>query len=187
MIRKKKSNSKRVNQYSEQPKHATSSSSSLPVKIHSALSLAQQPHTNKIKIKIYLIYNHIRKSVGSIDQNVNKWENHTGELEWRGVRGRWSGGIGITDDQAHDWGWLRRQRNPFCPTANVTGKLLSKVIECCKKHVEASKSDNRATTGIDDDLKAWEATLFDLILDANYPNIKIQELAGLDFARLLQT
>ncbi|KAK9220464.1 hypothetical protein WN943_009115 [Citrus x changshan-huyou] len=42
------------------------------------------------------------------------------------------------------------------PLPNVTSKILSKVIEYCKKHVEASKSDDRATSGVDDDLKAWD-------------------------------
>ncbi|GLT91972.1 hypothetical protein SLE2022_098320 [Rubroshorea leprosula] len=66
------------------------------------------------------------------------------------------------------------------PLLNVTSKILSKVIEYCKKHVEAPKSDDRATTVEDDELKAWDAdfvkvdqaTLFDLILAANYLNIK---------------
>lgn len=57
------------------------------------------------------------------------------------------------------------------PLPNVTSKILSKVIEYCKKHVEAPKSDDRASSA-DDDLKAWDAdfvkvdqaTLFDLIL-----------------------
>ncbi|EXB60668.1 SKP1-like protein 1B [Morus notabilis] len=65
------------------------------------------------------------------------------------------------------------------PLPNVTSKILSKVIEYCKKHVEAPKSDDRASSA-DDDLKAWDAdfvkvdqaTLFDLILAANYLNIK---------------
>ncbi|GLT34415.1 hypothetical protein SLA2020_089320 [Shorea laevis] len=65
------------------------------------------------------------------------------------------------------------------PLPNVTSKILSKVIEYCKKHVEAPKSDDRATS-VDDELKAWDAdfvkvdqaTLFDLILSANYLNIK---------------
>ncbi|KAK9270902.1 hypothetical protein L1049_026488 [Liquidambar formosana] len=64
------------------------------------------------------------------------------------------------------------------PLPNVTSKILSKVIEYCKKHVEAPKSDERAC--VDEDLKAWDtefvkvdqATLFDLILAANYLNIK---------------
>ncbi|PON93939.1 S-phase kinase-associated protein [Trema orientale] len=66
------------------------------------------------------------------------------------------------------------------PLPNVTSKILSKVIEYCKKHVEAPKSDDRASATADDDLKVWDAdfvkvdqaTLFDLILAANYLNIK---------------
>ncbi|GMN35846.1 hypothetical protein TIFTF001_005569 [Ficus carica] len=66
------------------------------------------------------------------------------------------------------------------PLPNVTSKILSKVIEYCKKHVEAPKSDDRASSAADDDLKTWDAdfvkvdqaTLFDLILAANYLNIK---------------
>ncbi|KAF2310149.1 hypothetical protein GH714_006751 [Hevea brasiliensis] len=65
------------------------------------------------------------------------------------------------------------------PLPNVTSKILSKVIEYCKKHVETSKSDDRPSS-VDDELKAWDAefvkvdqaTLFDLILAANYLNIK---------------
>ncbi|XP_030527223.1 SKP1-like protein 1B [Rhodamnia argentea] len=62
------------------------------------------------------------------------------------------------------------------PLPNVTGKTLSKVIEYCKKHVDA----DRAPSVADDDLKAWDtefvkvdqAPLFDLIQAANYLNIK---------------
>ncbi|GAV79380.1 Skp1 domain-containing protein/Skp1_POZ domain-containing protein, partial [Cephalotus follicularis] len=61
---------------------------------------------------------------------------------------------------------------------NVTSKILSKVIEYCKKHVESPKPDDRVA--VDEDLKTWDAefvkvdqaTLFDLILAANYLNIK---------------
>uniref|UniRef100_A0A803NKW2 SKP1 component POZ domain-containing protein n=1 Tax=Cannabis sativa TaxID=3483 RepID=A0A803NKW2_CANSA len=57
------------------------------------------------------------------------------------------------------------------PLPNVTSKILSKVIEYCKKHVEAPKVDDRASS-VDDELKSWDtdfvkvdqATLFDLIL-----------------------
>ncbi|CAN8240127.1 unnamed protein product [Cochlearia groenlandica] len=75
------------------------------------------------------------------------------------------------------------------PLPNVTSKILAKVIEYCKKHVEASASKTDAAAAAvvdaagassDDDLKAWDAefmridqaTLFELILAANYLNIK---------------
>lgn len=70
------------------------------------------------------------------------------------------------------------------PLPNVTGSILSKVIEYCKFHVDAEK---KVGTGADEkpgkseeDVKAWDAefvkvdqgTLFELILAANYLNIK---------------
>ncbi|TXG52015.1 hypothetical protein EZV62_021184 [Acer yangbiense] len=55
------------------------------------------------------------------------------------------------------------------PLPNVTSKILSKVIEYCKKHVESPKSDDRATGAVDDDLKAWDA---EFVKAANYLNIK---------------
>ncbi|XP_074310408.1 SKP1-like protein 1A [Silene latifolia] len=76
------------------------------------------------------------------------------------------------------------------PLPNVTAKILSKVIEYCKKHVDAPASKTADTTttttttagvaGGDDELKKWDedfvkvdqSTLFDLILAANYLNIK---------------
>ncbi|XP_017702361.1 SKP1-like protein 1 [Phoenix dactylifera] len=73
------------------------------------------------------------------------------------------------------------------PLPNVTSKILSKVIEYCKKHVDAaaaaaskSAADDTSFKLADDDLKTWDAefvkvdqaTLFDLILAANYLNIK---------------
>ncbi|XP_047959829.1 SKP1-like protein 1A [Salvia hispanica] len=71
------------------------------------------------------------------------------------------------------------------PLPNVTGKILSKVIEYCKRHVDAAASatnadDKLASAVSDEELKAFDvdfvkvdqATLFDLILAANYLNIK---------------
>ncbi|TVT97411.1 hypothetical protein EJB05_57346, partial [Eragrostis curvula] len=75
------------------------------------------------------------------------------------------------------------------PLPNVDSKILSRVIEYCNKHAEAAaKTDDGAaaaaasSTGSGDnkELKAWDAefvkvdqaTLFDLILAANYLNIK---------------
>ncbi|XP_057970160.1 SKP1-like protein 1A [Malania oleifera] len=63
------------------------------------------------------------------------------------------------------------------PLPNVTSKILAKVIEYCKKHVETLKTDDRNGNN---KLKSWDTdfvkvdqtTLFDLILVANYLNIK---------------
>ncbi|CAL5366149.1 unnamed protein product [Camellia sinensis] len=65
----------------------------------------------------------------------------------------------IEDDCAHS----------VIPLPNVTSKILAKVIEYCKKHVQMSKTQDRSA---EDDLKTWDSdfvkvdqpTLFDLIL-----------------------
>jgi len=67
------------------------------------------------------------------------------------------------------------------PLPNVNGKILAKVIEYCRYHVEAVRkgADDKPLKS-EDDVKAWDAefvkvdqaTLFDLILAANYLNIK---------------
>lgn len=67
------------------------------------------------------------------------------------------------------------------PLPNVSGRILAKVIEYSKYHVEAEKkgADDKPSKS-DDDIKTWDnefvkvdqATLFDLILAANYLNIK---------------
>ena len=59
------------------------------------------------------------------------------------------------------------------PLPNVTSKILAKVIEYCKKHVEAPNTDDRA---VDDELKSWDAdfvkvdrdTLSDLTLVSRF-------------------
>ncbi|RRT56780.1 hypothetical protein GW17_00032988 [Ensete ventricosum] len=60
------------------------------------------------------------------------------------------------------------------PLPNVNAKILAKVIEYCRKHVDAaaSKSSDDASKVADEELKTWDAefvkvdqaTLFDLIL-----------------------
>ncbi|KAJ0257442.1 SKP1-like protein 4 [Hirschfeldia incana] len=70
------------------------------------------------------------------------------------------------------------------PLPNVTSAILARVIEYCKKHVDAAAEANAGDKDIygnteDAELKNWDAefvkvdqpTLFDLILAANYLNI----------------
>ncbi|XP_042471889.1 SKP1-like protein 1A [Zingiber officinale] len=69
------------------------------------------------------------------------------------------------------------------PLPNVTSQILAKVIEYCNRRVDAygSNGQDGAAEGVEDEgFKAWEAefvkvdqpTLFDLILAANYLDIK---------------
>lgn len=65
------------------------------------------------------------------------------------------------------------------PLPNVPGKILAKVIEYCKFHVEANKKVDDKPAKSEDDIKQWDtdfvkvdqATLFDLIL--------VREAAGM--------
>ncbi|KAJ4916237.1 SKP1-like protein 4 [Raphanus sativus] len=70
------------------------------------------------------------------------------------------------------------------PLPNVTSVILAKVIEYCKKHVDAAAEAEAGDKDIygnteDTELKKWDTefvnvdqpTLFDLILAANYLNI----------------
>ncbi|KAA8532009.1 hypothetical protein F0562_006849 [Nyssa sinensis] len=52
------------------------------------------------------------------------------------------------------------------PLPNVTSKILAKVIEYCKKHVESPKTDDRSA---EEEIKIWDA---DFVKAANYLNIK---------------
>ncbi|KAL9231849.1 hypothetical protein vseg_007018 [Gypsophila vaccaria] len=58
------------------------------------------------------------------------------------------------------------------PLPNVTGKILSKVIEFCRKQVEAVGSSHVLKCWNSEFVKVDQDTLFDLILAANYLDIK---------------
>jgi S-phase kinase-associated protein 1 len=60
-----------------------------------------------------------------------------------------------------------------CPLPNVSSKILAKVIEYCKYHVDADKTGEDGATAVkEEDAKAWDTefvkvdqgTLFELIL-----------------------
>ncbi|XP_049401362.1 SKP1-like protein 1B [Solanum stenotomum] len=67
--------------------------------------------------------------------------------------------------------------NTIIPLHNVTGKILAKVIEYCKRHVEVPKAEDKTAK---EDLKTFDvefvkvdqSILFNLMLAANYLNIK---------------
>ncbi|KAF2589760.1 hypothetical protein F2Q70_00038155 [Brassica cretica] len=67
------------------------------------------------------------------------------------------------------------------PISNVTGVILAKVIEYCKKHLVNPDVDGDSSSSTEDELKNWDAEfmknmdqemLFALIMAANYLNIK---------------
>mmetsp|Transcript_11461 Transcript_11461/g.27224 ORF Transcript_11461/g.27224 Transcript_11461/m.27224 type:complete len:160 (-) Transcript_11461:350-829(-) len=82
------------------------------------------------------------------------------------------------------------------PLPNVSSKILAKVIEYCKFHVDArQKTDSDKPAKLDDDIKAWDmefvkvdqGTLFELILAANYLNIKsLLDLTCLTVANMIK-
>lgn len=82
------------------------------------------------------------------------------------------------------------------PLPNVNSKILSKVIEYCNYHVESrKKGEDGKPTRSEDDVKLWDndfvkvdqGTLFELILAANYLNIKdLLDLACLTVANMIK-
>jgi S-phase kinase-associated protein 1 len=83
------------------------------------------------------------------------------------------------------------------PLPNVSSKILAKVIEYCKYHVDAAKKpdgeDKPAKS--EDEVKSWDSefvkvdqgTLFELILAANYLNIKsLLDLTCLTVANMIK-
>ncbi|KAL3634334.1 SKP1-like protein 1A [Castilleja foliolosa] len=58
------------------------------------------------------------------------------------------------------------------PLPNVTGIILSKVIEYCKRHVDASYTDDELKALDAEFVKVDQTTLVDLILAANYLDIE---------------
>jgi S-phase kinase-associated protein 1 len=66
------------------------------------------------------------------------------------------------------------------PLPSVSSKILAKVIEYCKYHVDNQKASDDKPATPEDEIKAWnldfvkvdQATLFELISAANYLRIK---------------
>ena len=81
------------------------------------------------------------------------------------------------------------------PLPNVSSKILAKVIEYSKFHVDAKAGNADKPSKLDDDVKAWDmefvkvdqSTLFELILAANYLNIKsLLDLTCLTVANMIK-
>ncbi|KAL3813459.1 hypothetical protein ACJIZ3_014727 [Penstemon smallii] len=59
------------------------------------------------------------------------------------------------------------------PLPNVTSKIMAKVIEYCKRHATNEKTEEDLNKAFDAEfMKTDQSTLFDLILAANYLDIK---------------
>ncbi|CAL5193608.1 unnamed protein product [Lathyrus oleraceus] len=71
------------------------------------------------------------------------------------------------------------------PLPNVTGNVLAKVIEYCKKHVEAAASSDDVEEWDAKFVKVDQAMLFNLILAANY--LHIQSLLDLTCMTLAES
>nr|GMD96195.1 SKP1-like protein 1B [Ipomoea batatas] len=81
----------------------------------------------------------------------------------------------LSQKVALQWQTLKRMIEVDCadqciPIPQVTGKILEKVIEYCKKHVEVSSFKELRTFDLEF-IKVDQATLFDLIQAANYLDV----------------
>lgn len=82
------------------------------------------------------------------------------------------------------------------PLPNVNSKILAKVIEYCDYHVKAQRKDEGGkAVKSEDEIKTWDneftkvdqSTLFELILAANYLNIKsLLDLTCLTVANMIK-
>jgi len=81
------------------------------------------------------------------------------------------------------------------PLPNVTSKILAKIVEYCSYHVKATSTTGDKPAASEEDIKAWDtefvkvdqATLFELILAANYLNIKsLLDLTCLTVANMIK-
>jgi S-phase kinase-associated protein 1 len=78
------------------------------------------------------------------------------------------------------------------PLPNVSGRILAKVIEYCRFHVEADKKVDDKPSKSEDDQKQWDtefvkvdqATLFDLILVSGFKRFSEPELVLESFSEL---
>ena len=80
------------------------------------------------------------------------------------------------------WEDVGEEGDAVVPLPNVTGKILEKVIQYCRHHVNdpSVPSDEKKDDKRTDDISIWDqdfckvdqATLFELILAANYLDIK---------------
>lgn len=81
------------------------------------------------------------------------------------------------------------------PLPNVSSKILAKVIEYCSYHVDAAKKTDDKPNKTEEEVKNWDndfakvdqGTLFELILAANYLNIKsLLDLTCLTVANMIK-
>ncbi|OMO95928.1 SKP1 component [Corchorus capsularis] len=108
--------------------------------------------------------------VRKIDGVVDFEEDYVAELRWRHIRGGGSGGGGVAL-----WQTIKHMIEDGCadteiPLPNVNSQTLSKVLEYCKKHVEAAadketEPEDDKETEPEDDMKAWDTDFMKTVAD----------------------